>query len=371
MAPHLSHIGVHDHGFNNISTYGNLLRLMHDGKIPHNEWEKNYYELALKLSGAVQASRWTTTKDGGYIYSFNGPHSLFVDTLRSCRILMLSHLLGHTFMAENDQKINLFQRAIQHIMVTAKYAIYYGEHRDQYDERGRTAHESIFNVNDGNYRCPGTQQGYSGFTTWTRGLAWAICGFSEELELLDQLPETVFDFGHSKKEIIDIVLKAATATADFYIKNTPIDGVPYWDTGAPGLVHLGKYLEKPSDPYNSYEPIDSSAAAIAAQGMLRLGKYLQSKQDKKGNQYVQAGLTTASSLLSEPYISTDTEHQGILLHSIYHQPNHWDHVPKGQSIACNESSMWGDYHARELALYLSKEVSNEKYYTFFNCLDTL
>ena len=371
MAPHLSHIGVHDHGFNNISTYGNLLRLMHDGKIPHNEWEKNYYELALKLSGAVQASRWTTTKDGGYIYSFNGPHSLFVDTLRSCRILMLSHLLGHTFMAENDQKINLFQRAIQHIMVTAKYAIYYGEHRDQYDERGRTAHESIFNVNDGNYRCPGTQQGYSGFTTWTRGLAWAICGFSEELELLDQLPKTVFDFGHSKKEIIDIVLKAATATADFYIKNTPIDGVPYWDTGAPGLVHLGKYLEKPSDPYNSYEPIDSSAAAIAAQGMLRLGKYLQSKQDKKGNQYVQAGLTTASSLLSEPYISTDTEHQGILLHSIYHQPNHWDHVPKGQSIACNESSMWGDYHARELALYLSKEVSNEKYYTFFNCLDTL
>ena len=25
MAPHVSHIGVHDHGFNNISTYGNLL----------------------------------------------------------------------------------------------------------------------------------------------------------------------------------------------------------------------------------------------------------------------------------------------------------------------------------------------------------
>src|SRR5215217_3386514 len=27
MAPHVSHTGVHDHGFNNISTYGNLLRL--------------------------------------------------------------------------------------------------------------------------------------------------------------------------------------------------------------------------------------------------------------------------------------------------------------------------------------------------------
>ena len=28
MAEHLSHVGVHDHGFNNISTYGNLRRLM-------------------------------------------------------------------------------------------------------------------------------------------------------------------------------------------------------------------------------------------------------------------------------------------------------------------------------------------------------
>src|SRR5205807_4115447 len=37
MATHVSHVGVHDHGFNNISTYGNLLRLMREGKIPLNE----------------------------------------------------------------------------------------------------------------------------------------------------------------------------------------------------------------------------------------------------------------------------------------------------------------------------------------------
>src|SRR5690606_41863273 len=53
-----------------------------------NEWEKNFYELALKISGAVQAGRWTNIKNGGgFIYSFNGPHSLFVDTIRSVRIL--------------------------------------------------------------------------------------------------------------------------------------------------------------------------------------------------------------------------------------------------------------------------------------------
>ena len=59
MATHVSHVGVHDHGFNNISTYGNLLRLMCEGKIAFNEREKDFYELALKVSGAVQAARWT------------------------------------------------------------------------------------------------------------------------------------------------------------------------------------------------------------------------------------------------------------------------------------------------------------------------
>ncbi|MDQ6815160.1 MAG: glycosyl hydrolase, partial [Bacteroidota bacterium] len=33
MASHISHTGVHDHGFNNVSTYGNLLRLVKEGKI--------------------------------------------------------------------------------------------------------------------------------------------------------------------------------------------------------------------------------------------------------------------------------------------------------------------------------------------------
>ena len=33
MAPHVTHVGVHDHGFNNVSTYGNLWRLMHEGRI--------------------------------------------------------------------------------------------------------------------------------------------------------------------------------------------------------------------------------------------------------------------------------------------------------------------------------------------------
>ncbi len=366
MAPHISHTGVHDHGFNNVSTYGNLLRLMHEGKIPFNEWEKNFYELAIKISGAIQASRWTVITGGGFIHSFNGAHSLFVDTIRSCRALILSHCLGHVLQAEGDQKIILLDRAIQHLKSTAQYSVFYGEGRDVYDVWGRTAHECIFNVKDGNFRCPNSQQGYSGFTTWTRGLAWAMCGFAEELEWFDLLKENSPEL-LSGQNILSMMLKAAKATCDFYIDNTPSDGVPYWDTGAPDLYKLGDYLNNPADPYNDFEPVDSSAAAIAAQGLLRLGRYFQQKGDmQSGNKYWQAGLTVMNTILAEPYLSTNSSHEGLILHSIYHRPNGWDHIPEGSKVPNGESSMWGDYHAREAALYLHRIINNETYYTFFN-----
>src|ERR1051326_3648791 len=218
MPTHVSHVGVHDHGFNNVSTYGNLWRLMREGRIPFNQRENDVYELALKVSGAVQAVRWTATADGlGYIYSFNGPHSLFVDTLRSLRSLALAHQLGHVLMGERDQKISLLQRLEQHATCTARFNIYFGEGRDAYDRRGRTAHESIFNLNDGSYRCPNSQQGYSPFSTWTRGLAWAILGFAEQLEFFETLT------GKADTKILSSAkksfLRGALATADFYLEN--------------------------------------------------------------------------------------------------------------------------------------------------------
>src|ERR1035438_9009615 len=300
MAPHLSHIGVHDHGFNNVSTYGNLLRLMKEGRIAENLWERRFYEVALKVSGAVQAARWSRIAGGGgYIYSFNGPHSLFVDTIRTLRSPAVSHLLGHVLMGENDRKISLIDRVAQHARATAKYAVWYGEGRDAYDVRGRTAHESIFNVNDGNYRCPNSQQGYSPFS------------------------------------------------------------IPYWDPGAPGLAHLGDWRGPPADPYNDYEPVDSSAAAIGAQGLLRLGRRL------KNDAYFKAGLKVCGTLFDEPYLSTDENHQGLILHSVYHRPNGWDLVPANAKVPAGESSMWGDYHAREVGLYLLRLMEGKPYLKFW------
>lgn len=365
MASHVSHTGVHDHGFNNISTYGNLWRLVREGKIPGQDRENDLYELALKISGAVQAARWTDTADGkGFIYSFNGPHSLFVDSLRSLRSLAVAHQLGHCLMGERDRKVSLLQRLLEHAHTTAQYNIYYGRGRDIYDVKGRTVHEAVFNLKDGTFRCPNSQQGYSPFSTWTRGLAWAILGFAEQLEFLRTMPRN--EDKHVSKSIAAF-LEAALATADFYIANACADGVPMWDTGAPDLHRLGDYLSRPANPFNRWEPVDSSAAVIASQGLLRLGNYLSASNQAPGaNRYRAAAFTVADTVFEEPYLSLDGKHQGLLLHSVYHRPNGWDYVAPRQKVPNGESSMWGDYHARELALLILREARDEPYLTFFD-----
>ncbi|HEY9593708.1 MAG TPA: glycosyl hydrolase, partial [Spirochaetia bacterium] len=256
-----------------------------------------------------------------------------------------------------------------------RWSVYYGEGRDAYDVPGRVAHESIFNVNDGAYRCPSTQQGYSPFTTWTRGLAWAILGFAEELEYLGSLPpsELAASSGAAAGGVeagaagakgvvavggaaIAVARRALDATCAFYVANSAADGVPYWDTGAPGLAVLGPWRERPADPFNAHEPVDSSAAAIACQGFLRYGAWLTAAGDAGGKHWLDVGYSLLATLLEEPYLNGLNDHHGLLLHSVYHRPNGWDHVPPGRSVPCGESSMWGDYHLREAALCAQRMI---------------
>jgi unsaturated chondroitin disaccharide hydrolase len=366
MATHLTHMGVHDHGFNNVSTYGNLWRLAREGRTAASEWEQRFYELALKVSGAVQARRWTTLTDGGFIYSFNGAHSLFVDTIRSLRSLALGHILGQRLMEDQDRNVSLFERLVQHARATATFNVYFGRGRDRFDTRGRVAHESLFNVANGTYRGPSTQQGYSPFSTWTRGLAWAMLGFAEQLEFIETVPDEACESCGGRASIDGMLLEAARATCDHYFDVSAADGVPYWDAGAPGLAALEGWRERPADPFNGFEPVDSSAAAIAAQGLLRLGRVLERRgAAADAERYGQAGLLVLETLFDEPYLSVRESHQGLLLHSVYHWPNGWDHVPAGATTPRGESSQWGDYHAREAALYVKRLTEGAPYLTFF------
>ncbi|MFI5381674.1 MAG: glycosyl hydrolase, partial [Tepidisphaerales bacterium] len=229
--------------------------------------------------------------------------------------------------------------------------------------------------------------GYSAFSTWTRGLAWAILGYAEELEFLASIDAERFhaSVGLAKQDVIAVYEQAAKATADHYLDDcAAADGIVYWDDGAPGLAKLGDWRARPAEPYNDHEPVDSSASAIAAQGLLRLGRYLGNSAagvltggvlpgrtagectGSTSQRYTQAGLTVARTLLAPPYLSESAAHQGLLLHSVYHRPNNWDHIPPGRKVPCGESSMWGDYHLLELAVYLRRLATAAAYLHFFD-----
>jgi hypothetical protein len=377
MLPHVTHIGVHDHGFNNLSTYGNIIRLIREKKIKDTAGIEETCKTAVAASGAVQASRWSgvrqdfkdkhsaNTRALGYIYSFNGPHSLFIDTMRTTRILGVAWQLGHVLMHENDRAANLLKRSVLHGLTTSQYIVYHGDTQKTYDIAGRTAHEGTFNRNDGCFRARSTQQGYSPFSTWTRGLAWAMLGYAEELEFFKTISPAKFKeaTGLNKADVLKVYENCAKQTCDHYINDcSALDGVTYWDDGAPNLHKLGDWQNANADPCNDHEPVDASASAIAAQGLIRLGQYLGAT---KGKKYLQAGLTVAKTLFDTPYLSTNAKHQGLLLHSIYHWPNHWDYVPAGSKVANGEASMWGDYHQLELAILIQRLGNKGKYPTFY------
>jgi hypothetical protein len=192
-----------------------------------------------------------------------------------------------------------------------------------------------------------------------------MLGFAEQIEFLETVPEASLHICGGRADVDAFLLEAARATCDHYLDVAAADGVPYWDAGAPGLSMMAGWRDAQADPFNDHEPVDSSAAAIASQGLLRLGHVLTKRGDADGGRYFQAGLYVLNTLCDIPYLSVDPDHQGLLLHSVYHWPNGWDHVPPGAHTPRGESSQWGDYHLREAALYVKRLAENQPYLTFF------
>jgi hypothetical protein len=99
---------------------------------------------------------------------------------------------------------------------------------------------------------------------------------------------------------------------------------------------------------------------------VRLGRILAARGEN-GTRFEQAGLRVLATLVDPagPSLSQSPAHQGLLLHSIYHRPNGWDGVPAGSKIPRGESSQWGDYHLREVALLVRGIATGQPYLTFF------
>jgi len=156
---------------------------------------------------------------------------------------------------------------------------------------------------DGTVYSKFTSDGYSTNSTWSRGQAWGLYGFT-----------MAYRYTRDSR-----FLTTAEQLADYFISHLPPDYVPYWDFSQ-----------------SSPAPRDSSAAAIAAAGLLELSTYmtdptLQSKYYNAALN-IQTSLSNPALYLANPSPSTPTD--GILLHGTYSVPD---------SVGINTSLIWGDY----------------------------
>lgn len=283
---------VHDLGFIFLPTY----RRWHDRLAPGDPLRGELADV-LVTAATVQSFRWREGPGGteGFVYSFNGPQSLFIDTLMNVRLLFWAGVHGAA--------PEVARRATEHARTSLRRLV----RRDGPglgEEDGSVAHEAIFNAEEGRgeFRCLSTQQGYSPFTCWSRGLAWAIYGFADCHSFTGD-PE---------------LLAAAELCAAYYLERTPEDGVPYWDYGAPGIPG---------------EPLDSSAAAVTASGLWILASRLP--EGERADRYRRGTRRILETLLTDRFLSPGAPaEEGLLLHGTYHRPRSW-------GVDC--SVMWGDY----------------------------
>jgi unsaturated chondroitin disaccharide hydrolase len=262
---------VHDLGFLFLSTYLRWYRLT---------GEESLRQVLIEAGRTLALRR----QKGGYLASFVGPQSLFIDIMMNVGIIL--------WAANETGDDALRQVALEHCRTTQRYLV---------RPDGGTAHEGIFDLETGRFLRESTHQGYAAESTWTRGLTWALYGFT-----------TVYRLS-GEREFLD----TARRCADYYLRRAPAGMVPPWDFDAPN---------------DGKQPWDSSAGAIAASGLWDLSEQVIGADRER---YHGAALTALRTLCSEQFLARGRpEWEGILMHGVYH-------YHKGLGV--DESVAWGEH----------------------------
>jgi len=270
---------VHDLGFLFWSTYQRWFELSGDSEI----------QQVVITAGETMGTRYQ--EKGGYLCSFIGRESLFIDIMMNIGIVFYAALqTGNT---------QLLEIAHRHCQTTQRYLVR-GD--------GSTAHEGIFDVESGEFLRQSTHQGWRGDSCWARGQAWALYGFG-----------TAFSLTGERSYLI-----TAQQCADYYLHHTFFKSGEGFGPGIP-----------PNDFDDPCLPrkVESSAAAIAASGLFNLANLVQDIHH--ANAYLEAAFKITETLCGKSYLARHVKGwEGILLHGIYH-------LEKGLGV--DESVMWGDH----------------------------
>jgi rhamnogalacturonyl hydrolase YesR len=171
-----------------------------------------------------------------------------------------------------------------------------------------------------------TNQGFAHNSTWTRGQAWGVYGFT-------------MTYRETKDKRF---LNTAMKMADFFIhhKNLPSDKIPNWDFN----VNEAGYASPATAQSNqlNYVPRDASAAAILASALLELSNYAGAK----GALYKKTAVEILTSLSSSSYFAKPGTNNHFLLMHCTGNANRVSEVDK--------PIMYGDYYFLEALLRAKK-----------------
>lgn len=271
---------THDLGFKLFTSYGQAYRLTGDP----------YYRGVLLTAAASLSSRYNATAGIIDCCDWNPRWQLpmVIDTMMNLELLL--------WAADHGGSAVWRQQALQHALTTL---------RDAVRPDGSTFHVVDYVPATGAVRLKETLQGAGTNTTWARGQAWAIYGFT-----------MVYRYTRDAR-----MLQAAQRTASWYLDHLPADGIPNWDFDSPVLRK------------------DSSAAAVTASALLELAT--QVPDAALAARYRAAALRTLDILASPAYLATASTSPGLLRHAV-------GDLPAGREV--DTTLIYADYYFLEALL---------------------
>ncbi|CAF3469129.1 unnamed protein product [Rotaria socialis] len=293
LAPVANLTDTHDVGFVIMSSFGHAYRLL---KLPE------YLQIVItaasslstRYSPEVRCIRSWDSKEGFLV---------IIDNMMNLELLFEA-----SYQTNNQTWYNL---AWQH----ANRTMY-----EHFRPDNSTYHVVEYNETDGTAIRKYTAQGYADWSTWSRGQAWAVHGFTIAYRYTKYQP----------------FLDKAIGAANYFLSHLPssTDSITYWDFDAPHNSTI------------AYQPRDTSAAAIFASGLVELSQYVTLEETK--DYFLTNAKSIVDQLASPAYLILDNK--DYILRAIIANGTQGPYPDKPYDLA----TVFGDYYLTQAVLRLSK-----------------